>query len=378
MPRLALLCCCCAFAAAGEGLAASQVRWDAGEHRLGDLVAVIGANGNTTVLDLAVDEDARRELPAFNGTYWEAVLVFAEAFDCHLQVAVAPSPVADPASGAWARLHAAAVESESAPVGFGPTVLLPGRREAEVVACGPLLLSATAVRRHRARRLGGSQRWAAIDYRVLCEPRVDPTSIHSVRVSWRRAAFGEREGELGPPEDLLSQRGEGGARRPTDPRRRMVRTGAIPAQDPDERMVAVRGLRADDRRCRLVGKAAVRRVRAWEVTRVLAADAHATFTVDGEEYRIRIDTAEEGKHGDRLVIRHDGDADLVDSPEVAVHRSEGGAIRVWPSGRSSGGSRQVFHVRLHGAGLGVYRVRVRGLTDLGRSKVRLEWNVGLP
>ena len=154
----------------------SRVRWEAGEVALKTAVGFLSPS-NHVLLELGADEQRRVLLPAFEGQFWDGVLVICRAFDLSI---LPPSQ----------SVQAQSEEESSIATCLTSGPLCLGQRRGDRVgvdgyqASGILLLGVDDVTVITNQGLDGVSRQAEIAYRLRLEPRLDASLIGSATVSW--------------------------------------------------------------------------------------------------------------------------------------------------------------------------------------------------
>ena len=154
----------------------TRVRWEAGECAVSDAVTRLGAI-NQVLLELGADERQRATLPAFDGTFWEGVLVMCRAFDLTI---LPPSQMVQGLNDDGQQIPTC--------ITGGPLCL--GKRQGErsgidsFQPSGILMMGLDAITVLTNQGLGGVTRQAELSYRLRLEPRLDPSLIGSAKISW--------------------------------------------------------------------------------------------------------------------------------------------------------------------------------------------------
>jgi hypothetical protein len=160
----------------------TRIRWDAGECDVAEAVRRL-ATDNLVFLELGVDDRRRAQLPAFEGTFWEAVLSVCRAFDLTIL----------PPEQKTEKQNEDEVTSLSC-VTSGPVCLGQRRGERTGVdsfgANGILLVSVDALTVVKKHGLDGMNRQAELTYSLRLEPRIDASLVESAMVNWTSYAPG--------------------------------------------------------------------------------------------------------------------------------------------------------------------------------------------
>ena len=158
----------------------TRVRWEAGECAVGEAITRLGLI-NQVLLELGADERRRAALPAFDGNFWEGVLIICRAFDLTI---LPPSQVVQ-------SLDEAGQHTATCITG-GPLCL--GKRQGErsgidaFQPSGILMMGLDALTVVTNQGLSGVTRQAELRYRLRLEPRLDPSLIGSATISWTSLA----------------------------------------------------------------------------------------------------------------------------------------------------------------------------------------------
>lgn len=168
------------FAAGLDLQIPTHLRWEAGECAVADAVKRLGAT-NQVLLELGADERRRATLPAFEGNFWEAVLVICRAFDLTI---LPPSQT----------VQSLDEEGQNTPTCITGGPLCLGKRHGDrpgivaFQASGILLMGLDALTVVTNQGLNGVTRQAELSYRLRLEPRLDPSLIGSAMISWTSMA----------------------------------------------------------------------------------------------------------------------------------------------------------------------------------------------
>ncbi len=165
--------------------------WPAGTYRLSDMLDRLQRAGDHSLARLGLDDTARRELPAFSGSYWAAVLQVARTYD----LAVVPGgrrPAGDDTN--QSDLHARLVfigERRRQPRDLPPIAIGAPRLSESPQATAPRLHPAGAILLRLAdhqvitgRTLHGAQRWIRFDLTAVFQPGTPDAAIRQADFSW--------------------------------------------------------------------------------------------------------------------------------------------------------------------------------------------------
>ncbi len=168
------------FAAGLDLQIPTHLRWEAGECAVADAVKKLGAT-NQVLLELGADERRRATLPAFEGNFWEGVLVICRAFDLTI---LPPSQTVQSLDD----------DGQNTPTCITGGPLCLGKRQGDrpgidaFQASGILLMGLDALTVVTNQGLNGVTRQAELSYRLRLEPRLDPSLIGSAMISWTSMA----------------------------------------------------------------------------------------------------------------------------------------------------------------------------------------------
>jgi hypothetical protein len=397
---LAAVCACLLpFLPAGEEplpvMVPTPVSWPAGAHSLAAILERLSADGNTTVVSLGIDDTRRVTLPAFVGTYWEAVFVVCRSFDLAPAPPPPPSVTGDPdqeflgigSESPGSVTTDAAVEPTCGPVVLAalPLAATPyaGR------ASGMLLFDPVEVINHGSRRLTGTDTWVELRHRLRCEPRISRAELEEVTVTWTMATADGRALVFGGPTDQLTVSG-GFARPPGRPPDQPPWLPPPPALTgvsgpvATDQCLLVRGVRPGDRVLRLQGVAAATVVRPWQHQRRLTTDTPVIEEIEGERYELVLfpTLAADRRRLDqssRLTITHRGVSRLQEPPVVTVQDAAGNILTGQGSGSGGGsGMSQVYHYRFLRVTAGEHRISLTGRHRLGGVQFGFTGEMELP
>ncbi len=160
----------------------SHVSWPAGKTSLKDALARLEVSGNQVLLQLGADERATRELPAFDGTFWQGVLAVCAAFDMAIMPPTAP-PVGAQADGTDSPACLAAgplsLGVRRMPAGAAGTTATTATHQ----ACGALLVEIGNVNTTVSRSLLGGAHQAEVVCHLRLEPKAEAELVGSCSVS---------------------------------------------------------------------------------------------------------------------------------------------------------------------------------------------------
>jgi hypothetical protein len=158
----------------------THLHWEAGECAVAEAVKRLGTT-NQVLLEFGVDERRRATLPAFEGNFWDGVLVICRAFE----LAILPSTQVAQSTDANGQNIPSCITG-------GPLCL--GKRQGDrpgieaYQASGILLMGLDALTVVTKQGLSGVTRHAELRYRLRLEPRLDPSLIGSAVMSWTSLA----------------------------------------------------------------------------------------------------------------------------------------------------------------------------------------------
>ena len=188
------------FAAGLDLQIPTHLRWEAGECAVADAVKRLGAT-NQVLLELGADERRRATLPAFEGNFWEGVLVICRAFDLTI---LPPSQTVQSLDD----------DGQNTPTCITGGPLCLGKRQGDrpgidaFQASGILLMGLDALTVVTNQGLNGVTRQAELSYRLRLEPRLDPSLIGSAMISWTSMAVSNNGRPL-VVEELIAPASEG-------------------------------------------------------------------------------------------------------------------------------------------------------------------------
>ena len=188
------------FAAGLDLQIPTHLRWEGGECAVADAVKRLGAT-NQVLLELGADERRRATLPAFEGNFWEGVLVICRAFDLTI---LPPSQTVQSLDD----------DGQNTPTCITGGPLCLGKRQGDrpgidaFQASGILLMGLDALTVVTNQGLNGVTRQAELSYRLRLEPRLDPSLIGSAMISWTSMAVSNNGRPL-VVEELIAPASEG-------------------------------------------------------------------------------------------------------------------------------------------------------------------------
>ncbi len=137
-----------------------MVSWPAARLNVQQALAKLGGSNNRVLLQLGADESMTRDLPAFNGCFWDGLMLLCRTYQLQ--------PSDDPGAGSGA--GQLALES-------GAVSLVPRTGPLRDQADGALLVHLQSVVASDVHGLGGGGHRLEVAVRLRLEPRVDDESI---------------------------------------------------------------------------------------------------------------------------------------------------------------------------------------------------------
>jgi hypothetical protein len=352
--------------AAGDGLdlqVATRVQWAAGPCTVGEAVTRLGG-ANQVLLELGADERRSVELPAFDGTFWEAVLTICRAYDLTI---LPPSQAV--------QAHDDDGEQEPTCITGGPLCLGPrlsGRRAIETFqASGILLIGLEALTVVSNHGLGGVLRQAEVSYRLRLEPRLDAALVGSATVSWASLA-GVSDGQPLVVEESTPEVSDDDDARM---QMRVMRVGGrlvrVAANEPAgmasaSGRVVVSGLPAGQVPLQLAGQVALTLRRPVRAEFTLAPGERTAVRLGHQALMVKLfrNSAEEDS-SERSGVSVEMSGDAIDALTVDVRDAAGKAVRSNGSGNSGSSGRTRLLWYLANVEQGPYTVVLAGRERLG-------------
>lgn len=236
IPAQAVLCFVALLLASQMSLAAveaGQLQWPAGELEPSQAITLLADSGGPTRL-LGATHARSAQLPAFEGSYWEAVLLLCETFDLELRPAVSPTSHRHRRQGPQIAFDSGPVElapaandndkataenpsPEALAAWLGMQLAEPGRRQRpapqQLLPHGPVLVQVIDAVQIERRSRGELQRHAAVILSLRLEPSLAESAIGSSTLHWHAATSADgRQLQLAdarPEEEHLHMIGHG-------------------------------------------------------------------------------------------------------------------------------------------------------------------------
>lgn len=349
----------------------TRIRWDAGECDVAEAIRRLAAD-NQVLLELGADERRRATLPAFEGTFWEAVLVVCRAFELTI---LPPSQ----------SVQGQDEDGETTPtcVTGGPLCL--GQRQGERAgiesfqASGILLMGLDALTVVSNHGLGGVTRQAELSYRLRLEPRLDASLIGSATVSWTSLAGAAGGRPLAVEEANQQPQSEDDVRvqmRVMRVGRRLVRVAANDQGDQAAASgrVLVSGLPPGPVPLALSGQVSLHLRRPVRSELTLAPGGRGTARMGERALMVKMFTAaHEDEGGERAGVSVEMAGDEIDALAVEVRDAAGKPLRSNGSGNAGSNGRSRLMWYFAGLDQGPYTVVLTGRERLGL--LRLPFNL---
>ncbi len=177
---------------ASSRLNPTLLSWPSATLTLQQALALLRASGNAVLLEIGTDEAGGVALPAFNGTFWEGVLVVCRAYQLTVVAVVADRPE-DPQLGDEAGILG--LVRTVAPCAGGPVCLAHQRAGLPALeslrACGSLLTTIAASQPVLTHSRAGVERALNLDCRLRLEPRLDAALLGSSWIMWQSCVGGD-------------------------------------------------------------------------------------------------------------------------------------------------------------------------------------------
>jgi hypothetical protein len=357
----------------------THLHWEAGECAVAEAVKRLGP-ANQVLLELGADERRRATLPAFEGNFWEGVLVICRAFELTI---LPPSQTVQSTDD----------NGQNAPTCITGGPLCLGKRQGDrpgidaFQASGILLMGLDALTVVTNQGLSGVTRQAELSYRLRLEPRLDPSLIGSAMISWTSLAV-SREGRPLVVEEPVAPDAEGqqnSSFRFMRVGRRMVRVsanGVVGDTDgtPVSGHVTVSGLSSESTPLRLSGQVSVHLFRPARAELSLKVGGRAVAKMGDRSVMLKMFSAADDDEGgnNRSGVSVETAGGELDNLLVEVRDAAGMQIR--SNGSNNWGSNGRARMSMYFAGLdqGPYNVVLTAREPLGTLRLPFTLNATTP